>query len=106
MEMVASFIEKVRTLLRNIMVEANWWNVIKSKRNVKCAMLVTINHILAKYVGFYKMASSKRKGCANSLQIEILETSMLLKWEGKQLNLQFNQMTILGLLTIKDAMLV
>ena len=93
-------------------MEKSWLNliggnyVINSKRHVKCTTLVTVNHILPKYVGFYTMASAKREGCANSLQMEILKTSKLLKWDSKRLNLQFNRMTRLGLLTIKDAMLV
>ena len=39
--------------------------------------------------------------------MEVLATSRLLRWEGKQIiNLQFNLMARLGLVTIKDAMLV
>ena len=39
--------------------------------------------------------------------MEVLATSRLLRWEGKQiLNLQFNQMARLGLVMVKDAMLV
>ena len=39
--------------------------------------------------------------------MKILATPRLLRWEGKQiLNLHFNQMAILGLVTNKDGMLV
>ena len=39
--------------------------------------------------------------------MEILATSRLLRWEGKQiLNLQFNHMSRLGLVTVNDVILV
>ena len=39
--------------------------------------------------------------------MEVLATSRLLRWEGKQiLNLQFNRMARLGLVIVKDALLV
>ena len=48
-------------------VKANWWNVINSDRDVKCAGSMIVNHLLtgsmvAKYVGFCGMASSTIKG--------------------------------------------
>ena len=56
---------------------------------------------------FVEWHPPQERGYANSLQMEVLVTSRLLRWEGKQiLNLQFNRMARLGLVTINDAMLV
>ena len=62
---------------------------------------------MAKYVGFVDWHPPQERGCANSLQMEVLATSRLLRREGKQLiNLQSNRMARLGLVEVKDAMLV
>ena len=58
-------------------------------------------------LNFVEWHLPQERGCANSLQMEVFAASRLLRWEGKQiLNLQFNQMARLGLVTVKDAMLV
>ena len=109
-EMVAYFIEKNGIKLGNMKVEANWWNVINSDRDVKCAGSMIVNHLLTSWqsmLDFVEWHPPQERGCANSLQMEVLATSRLLRWEGKQiLNLQFNRMARLGLVTVKDAMLV
>ena len=53
---------------------------------------------------FVEWHPPQERGCANSLRMEVLATSRLLRWEEKQiLNLQFNRMARLGLVTDKDA---
>ena len=88
----------------NMRSVVNWWNVIDSESDVKCAGSLIANHLLTSWQsGFCAMASSTR----NSLQVEVLVTLRLLRWEGKEfLNLQFIQMARLGLVTIKDVMLM
>ena len=48
-EMVAYFIEKNIIKFGNKNVEANWWNVINSNRDVKCAGSMIVNHLLTSW---------------------------------------------------------
>ena len=48
-EMVAYFIENNGIKLGNMKVEANWWNVINSDRDVKCAGSMIVNHLLTSW---------------------------------------------------------
>ena len=51
---------------------------------------------------FVQWHPSQERGCVNSLQMEVLVTSRLLGLEGKQfLNIEFNQVARLGLVTVK-----
>ena len=64
-KMVAYFIKKIGIKLENMMVEAIWWNVINSERDVKCTRSMIVKRLLtslAKYIGICAMASSTRKG--------------------------------------------
>ena len=45
-EMVAYFIENIGIWLENMTIQANWWNVINSKKDVKCARFVIVNDLL------------------------------------------------------------
>ena len=47
--MVTYFIEKTRVKLGNMTIEANWWNVINSERDVKCARSLIVNHLLTSW---------------------------------------------------------
>ena len=100
-EMVAKFIEKNTIKLGKMKVKANWWNVINSDRDVKCTGSMIVKHLLTFWqsmLDFVEWHPPQERRCANSLQMEVLATSRLLRWEGKQiLNLQFNQMARLGL---------
>ena len=108
--MVAYFIEKTGIQLGNMTIEANWWNVINSKRDVKCARSLIVNHLLTYWHSksdFLQWHPPQERGCANSLRLEVLATTRLLRWEGKQLlNLEFNGMARLGLVAVQDSMLV
>ena len=46
-DMVAYSIEKMGIQLGNTTVETNWWNVIKSERDVKHTWFLQVNHLLA-----------------------------------------------------------
>ena len=48
-EMVAHFIEKTIIKLGNMTVEAKWWNIINSERDVKCAGSLILNHLLTSW---------------------------------------------------------
>ena len=45
-EMVAYFLKKTGIKLGNMTIAINWWNVIDSKSNVKCARSLIVNHLL------------------------------------------------------------
>jgi hypothetical protein len=84
--MVEYFIEKNGIKLGNMKVEANWWNVINSDRDVKCTGSMIVNHLLTSWqsmLDFVEWHPPQERGCANSLQMEVLATSRLLRWEGK-----------------------
>ncbi len=109
-EMMAFFIRKLGIKFGNMQVEMNWWNVVNSQRQVRCTKYWVVNQFLSSWQSvldfiYWNPPSQRLHG--NSLQLEILATSRLLDWENKAtLQLQFNRMARLGLITIQDAMLV
>ena len=46
-KMVAYFIEKTRIMIGNMTIDINWWNVVNSERDVKCAGSLIVNHLLS-----------------------------------------------------------
>ena len=48
-EILAYYIEKNGIKLGSMKVEANWWNVISSDRDVKCARSMIVNHLLTSW---------------------------------------------------------
>ena len=101
--MVAYFIQKMGIKLRNMTIDANWWNV-------KCVGSLIVHHLLTSWqsmLDFVQWYPPQERGCANSLQMEVLATSRLLRCACNQLlNLQFNWVARLGLITFKDSMFV
>ena len=64
-EMMAYFIEKNGNKHGNMKVESNWWNVINSDKDVKCAGSLIVNHLLTLWqimLDFVEWASATRKG--------------------------------------------
>ena len=108
-EMVIFFIERIGIKFGKVKVETHWWNVVNSKRQVKCSMSWVVDQLLSSWqnvLEFVKWDPPSHRQHANSLQLEILATSRLLHWESKQsLQHQFNRMARLGLVSLKDATL-
>ena len=76
-EMVAYFTKKNEIKLGNMKVEANWWNVINSNKDVKCARSMIVNHLLTSWqsmLDFVEWHPPQERRCANSLQMEVLVT--------------------------------
>ena len=80
--MVAYFVEKIGIKFGNMKVEANWQNVINSERNVKCTRSMIVNHVLTSWQSMLNWNPPQERGCANSLQMKVLVTSRLLRWDG------------------------
>ena len=76
-----------------MVVKVNWWNVINSKRHVKCARAMIVDYLLTSWqsmLDFVQWHPQQERECVKPLQIEILATSRSLRWEQKQLNIPFN----------------
>ena len=52
-------------------IEANWWNVINSERDVKCAGSPIVNHLFTSWqsmLDFVQRHPPQERGYVNSLQ--------------------------------------
>ena len=48
-EMVIFFIERIGIKFGNVRVQTHWWNVVNSKRQVKCSMSWVVNQLLSSW---------------------------------------------------------
>ena len=108
-EMIVFFIEKQGIKVGRTPIKTSWWNVVNCDIRVNVLGSRIVNHLVNSWkavLEFIHWHPSPERQHNNTLQMELLATSRVLEWEGKNLlMLQFGRMGRLGLVTIADAML-
>ena len=86
-EMTKSFIEKVgiRQGKATTRIECSWWNVVNLDGQMRCIGSIVVNPLVASWKSYLEFChwSPLERENSNSLQVEALATSRLLRWESK-----------------------
>ena len=101
--------EKVGIQHGKTKIRTSWWHVINSTRSFRCSQSTIVQHLVVSWQKSLKLFNWKppecRKDC-NSLPSEVIASSRLLQWDGKDsLKSKFNRMAKLGLVTVEDGIL-
>ena len=108
-EIICYFVEKVGIQHGKTKIRTSWWHVINSTRSFRCSQSTIVQHLVVSWQKSLKLFNWKppecRKDC-NSLPSEVIASSRLLQWDGKDsLKSKFNRMAKLGLVTVEDGIL-
>ena len=86
--------EKVGIYHGKTRVTTSWWHVVNSTRQFKCSESSMVQQLVLSWQQYLKLFNWMHPECRkdiNSLAAEVLATSRILQWEGKDnLNSQFN----------------
>ena len=108
-EIIRYFVEKVGIYHGKTRISTSWWHVINSTRVFKCSESIMVQQLVLSWQRCLELFHWSPPECrkdTNSLAAEVLASSRLLHWEGKEsLNTQFNRMARLGLVTVEDGIL-
>jgi hypothetical protein len=108
-EIICYFVEKVGIQCGRTKIETSWWHIINSTRSFKCSESYIVQHLVVSWQRCLKLFNWKPPDCRkdiNSLPTEVIASSRLLQWEGKEnLKSKFNRMAKLGLVTVEDGIL-
>ena len=108
-EIICYFVEKVGIQCGRTNIATSWWHIINSTRSFKCSESYIVQHLVVSWQRCLKLFNWKPPDCRkniNSLPTEVITSSRLLQWEGKEnLKSKFNRMAKLGLVTVEDGIL-
>ena len=108
-EIICYSMEKVGIYHGKTRIRTSWRHVVNSTHAFKCSEYIMVQQLVLSWqrcLELFRWSPPECRKDTNSLAAEVLASSRLLHWEGKEsLNTQFNRMARLGLVTVEDGIL-